>query len=139
MPRSSRDLLAADLDRATADAQVHYIIVGMHKPLAHNGVTRHSMDRDGTQAIADSEAALALFQQHHVAAIFASHDHRYASFVQGGIPSYITGGLGAPLDRKAGPEAFHHLLELDFTTRGLAVHVVRFDGAPSTGEEAEDQ
>ncbi len=130
--------LARDLDAASADAKVHFIVVGMHKPLAHNGITTHSMDHDGPGAIADSDAALALFQQHHVAMIFASHDHRYASFTQGGIPSYITGGLGAPLDRSTPSDGFHHYLQLDFSDDGVRVEVVHFPGAPSMGGAVDD-
>jgi hypothetical protein len=127
--------LASDLDKASADPHVRFIIVGMHKPLAHNGITEHGMDRDGAHAIEDSDAALALFQRDHVAMIFESHDHRYASFTQGGIPCYITGGLGAPLDHRDPPNAFHHFLQLDIDASGIHVTVVRFPGAPSVGEE----
>jgi hypothetical protein len=130
--------LSGDLITASADPNVKYIIVGFHEPLAHNGVVTHGMDKDGAGAIADSDAALALFQQHHVAMIFASHDHRYASFTQGGIPSYITGGLGAPLDKKGGDDAFHHFLQLDVGPDGLHVTVVKFGGTPSIGQDDDD-
>jgi hypothetical protein len=128
--------LASDLEKAHADPRVRYVIVGMHKPLAHNGISAHAMDADGLRAVADSEAALALFVKNHVSLIFASHVHRFASFTQASIPSYITGGLGAPLDHSDAASGFHHLLQLDVAEDGIHVTVVRFDGKPSVGEEA---
>ena len=123
--------LAADLERARESPAVRHVVVGMHKPLAHNGVATHGMDADGPEAQADSDAALALFQRHRVSLVLASHVHQFVKFEQGGIPSYVTGGLGAPLNR-AGPEhAFHHFLELDATADDIQVNVVRFDGTPS--------
>src|SRR5204863_8078302 len=100
--------LDADLKTARADPAVKWIIVGMHKALAKNGVAKHAMDEDGDKAIADSDSAPALFLQYQVTLIVASHIHEYAKFVQGGIPSYITGGLGAPLARAPSENAFHH-------------------------------
>jgi 3',5'-cyclic AMP phosphodiesterase CpdA len=130
--------LAKDLERARSAGGPRYILVGMHKPLARNGVSAHGMDADGGQAIADSDAALALFVKAKVSLILASHVHQFAAFSQAGIRSYITGGLGAPLDA-AGPEhAFHHFLQLDVTDGGIDVAVVRFDGKPSLSEGAAD-
>jgi hypothetical protein len=127
--------LSGDLERARADANVRYVVVGMHKPLAHNGVSTHGMDGDGPQAVADSDAALALFVKHRVSLIVASHVHEFAHYSQAGIDSYITGGLGAPLDRSGEAHAFHHFLELDVGDDAIHVTVVRFDGKPSVGEE----
>jgi 3',5'-cyclic AMP phosphodiesterase CpdA len=123
--------LATDLGRARADGATKHILVGMHKPLAHNGVATHGMDHDGPVATADSEAALALFVKEHVDMILASHVHQFTQFQQAGIPSYITGGLGAPL-RRSGPEhAFHHFLQLDIDDAAIHVEVVRFGGTPA--------
>jgi 3',5'-cyclic AMP phosphodiesterase CpdA len=127
--------LADDLAKAHADSAVHHIAVGMHKPLAHNGVSQHGMDRDGDAAAAESDQALALFQKNGVALIVASHVHRFAKFVQGGIPSYITGGLGAPLDRGDPDSAFHHFLQLDVTDADIAVTVVKFEGTKTMADE----
>jgi 3',5'-cyclic AMP phosphodiesterase CpdA len=125
--------LADDLARARGRTTTKHIVVGMHKPLAHNGVTSHGMDNDGTQARAESDAALALFARYHVDLILAGHVHQFTRFVQAGIPSVITGGLGAPLTG-AGPErAFYHFLQLDVRDDGISVEVVRFDGAPVNG------
>jgi 3',5'-cyclic AMP phosphodiesterase CpdA len=122
---------------ASTDPRVKHIVVGMHKALAKNGVTTHSMDSDGPRGAADSVAALALFERYKVELVFASHDHRYATFTQGTIRSYITGGLGAPL--KGGPgEAFHHFLVLDVANDGLRVDVVPFPGESSFGDEPDD-
>jgi hypothetical protein len=127
--------LAADLEHAGSDPTVRHIFVGMHKPLANNGVSTHGMDKDGAQGIADSAAALALFQKAGVAAIFASHVHEFAQLTQGGISEYITGGLGAPLDRSGPEHAFHHFLVVDVTDTKVTVDVIRFDGTPSVGTD----
>lgn len=130
--------LAADLDAVRKGSSAGHIIVGMHKPLAHNGVSTRGMDGDGTQAVLDSDAALALFVRYKVDLIVQSHVHEFASFSQGGIPSYITGGLGAPLAR-AGPEhAVHHFLQIDLDGGALNVTVVRFDGASSVAGNDDD-
>jgi 3',5'-cyclic AMP phosphodiesterase CpdA len=130
--------LEGDLEAARKRPTTRHILVGMHKPLAKNGVTTHSMDGDGPQAIADSDAALALFGRFSVSLILASHVHELARFSQGGITSYITGGLGAPLKKDAGPEhAFHHFLQLDVKDGDIHVSVIRFDGSPSIEEHDE--
>jgi hypothetical protein len=131
--------LADDLARAHADPAVKHIIVGMHKPLAHNGVSTHGMDHDGDTAIADSDAALALFQKNGVALILMSHVHAFTKLELGGIPAYISGGLGAPLDR-GGPEtAFHHFLQLDITDAAIEVSVVKFGGQQTMAQEPEKE
>lgn len=123
--------LQKDLDDARGDPEVRHVFVGMHKPLAHNGASTHGMDEDGALGEADSAAALAMFESAHVELILASHVHQFIRFNQGGIRSYITGGLGAPLNR-AGPEhAFHHFLVVDVVGDRVDVEVVRFDGKPS--------
>ncbi len=125
--------LSADLEHAGTDPTVRHIFVGMHKPLAKNGVSTHGMEKDGPQAIAASDAALALFQKAGVEVIFASHLHEYATFTQGRIPTYSPGGLGAPLDRSGAAHAFHHFLVVDVTDTKVAVDVIRFDGTPDYG------
>jgi len=131
--------LAADLENARHSAAVKHIVAGMHKPLARNGVTTHSMDGDGAQAVADSDAALAVLASAHTELILASHVHEFANFTQSGIASYITGGLGAPLTASGPDHAFHHFLQLDVTDQGIGVVVVRFPGKPSLeGDSADD-
>lgn len=130
--------LAADLDAVRTSSSADRIIVGMHKPLAHNGVSTHGMDADGARAIVDSDAALALLVEHRVDLIVQSHVHEFAFLTQGGIPAYITGGLGAPLDH-AGPEhSFHHFLQIDLEGGALHVTVVRFDGASSVAQNGDE-
>lgn len=132
--------LQHDLEEAGATPAVHFIIVGMHKPLAHNGASTHSMEDDGPAAIADSDAALALMVKHHVSLLVASHVHGFASFQTSGIPSYITGGLGAPLVGGSGSvQAFHHFLQVDVVGDALKVDVVRFQGASSVATEEEKE
>jgi hypothetical protein len=120
--------LEKDLDDARGDPEVRHIFVGMHKPLAHNGVSSHGMDEDGRVGEDDSAAALAMFQHARVELVLASHVHQFIRFNQGGIASYITGGLGAPLNRAGPDHAFHHFLVVDVAGDRVDVDVVRFDG-----------
>ncbi len=127
--------LAADLKAASATKKL--ILVGMHKPLAKNPITTHAMDEDGAAAIADSDAALALFKQHGVAMVFVSHSHMYASYNQEGVEMRLTGGLGAPLVKGLADTdgGFHHFLLLDVPPGDdkilLQVEVVKFPGKPT--------
>jgi len=71
--RAQLDWLAADLKVAKNDESTRHIWIGMHKPPARTGVGSHSMDSDGTQAIADSDEAVKLFVDHRVGLILSSH------------------------------------------------------------------
>jgi 3',5'-cyclic AMP phosphodiesterase CpdA len=133
--------LKADLETASAANKV--ILVGMHKGLAHNPVTKHAMDEDHASAASDSDAALALFKQYKVALVFVSHSHRYAAYKQDGVDVRMTGGLGAPL-AKGLAEAdggFHHFLLVDVPPTGnkipLQVEVVKFQGSPTKDTQDE--
>lgn len=122
----ARDLRAAKARGAT-------IVVGMHKALAKNGVTRHDMDEDGDGAVRESEEALAYFEESGVKLILASHEHGYWEVRQrirgAGIRGFVTGGLGAPLRVCAGREhAFFHYLVLDVVRGDIDVHVVEVPG-----------
>ncbi len=136
--KAQMDWLTSDLQAAKAAPRTKYIIVGMHKALAGSGVTKHAMDEDGDAAIKESNAALTLFQTYGVVMIFASHKHEFAQFRQGGVPSYITGGMGAPLGRGDPEHAFHHVLQLDVTAAGLNVTVIRFNNPPRSDPDTED-
>jgi hypothetical protein len=125
------DWLEKDLTQARSDPQVRHIFVGMHKPLAHNGVSQHGMDEDGPRGEVESQSALEMFKMARVELILASHVHEFARFSQGGIRSYITGGLGAPLVHASAEHAFHHFLVIDVAGDAVDVEVVRFDGKPS--------
>jgi hypothetical protein len=108
------------------------IVVGMHKALALNGVTTHSMDEDATReddrADRDSRWVVELLQEARVSLVVASHEHGFWEYQQGGLHSIISGGLGAPLKGCAGPaHAFHHFLVLDVRDGSLDVSVVRED------------
>lgn len=129
--------LQDDLKAARANPGTRYIVVGMHKALAANGYTKHAMDEDGARAVQDSAVALALFRAFHVSMIFASHLHDYAHFNQGGIESYITGGLGAPLHPGAA-SAVHHVLQLDVSGSGLAVSEIKYDGPTLFSDKDDD-
>jgi hypothetical protein len=130
--------LEQDLIAARGSAATTHVIVGMHKPLAKNPVSRHSMDEDGEPAVRDSVAALETMMRHRVSLIVASHLHQFSRFTQGDIPSYITGGLGAPLTSSGPEHAFHHFLQVDVTDDSLRVDAVRFEGAPATGADDND-
>jgi hypothetical protein len=132
--------LGKDLERAHAAPGKTHLIVAMHKPFAGNGITDHAMDEDGPAGAADSAAALALCEHAGVELIVGSHFHGFAEYVQHGIRSFITGGLGAPLDiapTKDGKEhGFHHLLVVGVPVEGaLTVEVVRFPGPPALGRD----
>jgi 3',5'-cyclic AMP phosphodiesterase CpdA len=130
--------LGADLARAHADARVKHVIVGMHKALAGSGVTGHAMEEDGPAAVTESAAALALCEEGHVEMIVASHFHAFAEYTQRGIQSFITGGMGAPLDVSHKGAPFHHVLAVKVPPEGpLAVEVVRYPGTQTFAKEEE--
>jgi len=133
--------LGDDLKAARAANKV--IVAGMHKGLANNPVTSHAMDEDGSPAVKDSAATLALFQQYGVAIVFVSHSHMYAAYTQGGIPVRLTGGLGAPLVKGLAEAdgGFHHFLLLDVpagdSKAPLRVEVVKFPGGAVKDDKEE--
>jgi hypothetical protein len=131
--------LAEDLARAHGRPTCRYLIVGMHKPLAGNGVSAHGMEHDGPRAVDDSNAALALFKDNGISLILMSHVHQFAKLEMGGIPAYITGGLGAPLDNVGPARAFHHFLQIDASDAGLEVSVVKFAGPQRVAQERETE
>ena len=123
--------LEQDLKKARSDPNTKHIVVGMHKPLADNCTGGHSMAEGGSAGRQDSQKALAMFQQYGVSMVLASHVHQFAQFKQGGIQTYITGGLGAHLRGcDCGDcQAFHHLLQLDVSESDIRVSVIRFPGS----------
>jgi 3',5'-cyclic AMP phosphodiesterase CpdA len=124
------------LENDLASTKSPHVVVGMHKALAKNGLTNHSMDEDGLVAQQDSARALALFQKNNVELVVASHIHGFAEFTQGGMKCLITGGLGAPLARAQRLGRYHHVIELEVGPT-LAVKVVKFEGVPHIGDEDE--
>jgi hypothetical protein len=140
--KDQHDWLEADLRAASAANKV--ILVGMHKGLANNPITKHAMDEDHASAISDSDAALALFKQYKVAVVFVSHSHRYAAYNQDGVEVRLTGGLGAPLVKGLAEAdgGFHHFLLVDVPLGGngapLQVEAVKFKGGPPS-EDTQDE
>lgn len=132
------DWLEQDLTSARGSPVTTHVIVGMHKPLAKNPISIHCMSEDGDSAMKDSAAALEIMMRHRVSLIVASHLHQFARFMQGDIPSYITGGLGAPLTNAGPDHAFHHFLQVDVTDEALRVDVVRFPGLSVIGAGDDD-
>jgi hypothetical protein len=136
--------LAKDLGKAKGAASTKHLVVGMHKPLADNGVTKHSMDEDGAAAAKDSKQALALFQKSGVELVLASHLHEYVKLELGGIASYISGGLGAPLvsqftDKDPAERRIHHVLRLDVFDDRIDVTMLKFPGAADTTDDGDEE
>ncbi len=105
-------------------------VVAMHKPLAGGCVGGHSMEESGDAGWNDSKRALAIFKKRGVELILASHVHLFAAYQQEGIPTYVSGGLGAHLvDCQCGDcLKFHHMLELDVSDEDIQVSAIRFPG-----------
>ena len=127
-------------ERARTAGDEAHPLVGMHKPLAHNGVTKHGMDGDGARAVADSDAGLALMVLSHVELILASHAHELAAVRPGGHPHVHHGRPGrAARGRLPGRSTpFHHFLQVDLSDAGVHVEVVRFTGPSSMAPAGED-
>jgi len=119
--------LKSDLEDAGRNPK-RKIVVAMHKALAENGCTTHAMDEDGCSARRESARVLDLLVEHHAELILAGHEHVYAKLTQRGIPTYITGGLGAPPD-EWGEKFFPHMLQLDASESGLTVKVIELRGS----------
>jgi 3',5'-cyclic AMP phosphodiesterase CpdA len=134
------DWLAKDLEAARADPRTKHVVVGMHKPLADNCTGGHSMAEDGDAGRRDSRRALELFQRYKVSLILASHVHNFAEFEQAGIPTYVSGGLGAHLVKCLcnDCQSFHHFLELEVSESDLRATVVRFPGRNVESTRGED-
>ncbi len=90
--------LRATLDAADADHVAHVFVL-VHQPPLSLG------DHCGS-AVAEADW-LALFEQHHVRAVFAGHDHAYARMERRGVRYFVSGGGGAPV------YAEHHCAEYD--------------------------
>lgn len=147
----SAQLAWLEEDLKTASAGKKIIFVGMHKGLANNPVTSHAMDEDGPQAVKDSDAALALFENYEVAMVFVSHSHMYAAYTQDKdrLQVRLTGGMGAPLVKGLAEAdgGFHHFLLVDVSPGDsktlVRVQVVKFPCTlpctPSRSETDESQ
>jgi hypothetical protein len=135
--------LRADLQKARSDPGNKFIVVGMHKPLAGSCIGSHSMEEGQATGRRDTEEVLGMFQGpgRPVDMIVASHVHQFAQFEQGGIRTYVTGGLGAHLrECSCGDcQAFHHVLELEVSDARIEVSVVRFPGRDVWAREGEDE
>ncbi len=135
--------LERDLRAARSAPRTKHIVVGMHRPLVDNCTGGYSMAEDGDPGRSDSRQALKLFQRYGVSLIFASHVHNFAQFEQGGIKTYISGGLGAHLVscRCGDCQKIHHFLQLDVSESDIRVAVVRFPGrhVNSVNDEEDDE
>jgi hypothetical protein len=106
--------LLATLEAAERD-HVPHVFVLVHQPPLSLG--------DHCGAALDQAAWLPLFEQHHVRAVFAGHDHAYERLERRGVRYFVSGGGGAPsyAEHACGPfdraarrvyQAVHHLLRV---------------------------
>lgn len=127
------DWLRATLDAADAD-HVANVFVLVHQPPLSLG--------DHCGAALDEADWLPLFEQHHVRAVFAGHDHAYERMERRGVRYFVSGGGGAPVYREKSCAAFdraarrvyrsvHHLLRVRVEGTNVEVTALAVaDGAP---------
>ena len=125
--------LRATLDAADRDRVAH-IFVLVHQPPLSLG--------DHCGSALDELEWLPLFEQHHVRAVFAGHDHAYERMERRGVRYFVSGGGGAPVysekscaafDRaaKRSYRAVHHLLRVRVEGTNVEVTALAVaDGAP---------
>ena len=125
--------LRATLEAADA-AHVANVFVLVHQPPFSLG--------DHCGAALDEADWLPLFEQHHVRAVFAGHDHAYERMERRGVRYFVSGGGGAPLYREKGCTVFdraakrvyrpvHHLLRVRVEGTNVEVTALAVaDGAP---------
>ncbi len=125
--------LHATLD-ADARDRVAHVFVLVHQPPLSLG--------DHCGAALDEADWMTLFEQYHVRAVFAGHDHAYERMERRGVRYFVSGGGGAPIYAEKSCAAFdraakrsyqpvHHLLRV--TVEGENVEVTALavaDGAP---------
>lgn len=125
--------LSATLDAADADHVAHVFVL-VHQPPLSLG--------DHCGAATDEAEWLPLFEQHHVRAVFAGHDHDYERMERRGVRYFVSGGGGAPvyhehacaaLDRaaKRAYRSVHHLLRVRVEGTNVEVTALAVaDGSP---------
>jgi hypothetical protein len=125
--------LRATLEAATRDRVAH-IFALVHQPPLSLG--------DHCGAALDEVEWLPLFEEHHVRAVFAGHDHAYERMERRGVRYFVSGGGGAPVysekrcavfDRaaKRAYRPVHHLLRVRVEGTNVEVTALAVaDGAP---------
>jgi len=125
--------LGATLDAADA-AHVAHVFVLVHQPPLSLG--------DHCGSAIDEADWLKLFEQHHVRAVFAGHDHAYERMERRGVRYFVSGGGGAPVYREKSCAAFdraakrsyqpvHHLLRVRVEGTNVEVTALAVaDGSP---------
>jgi 3',5'-cyclic AMP phosphodiesterase CpdA len=125
--------LGATLAAAERDRVAHVFVL-VHQPPLSLG--------DHCGAALDEVDWLTLFEQHHVRAVFAGHDHAYERMERRGIRYFVSGGGGAPVygekscavfDRaaKRAYRPVHHLLRVRVEGPNVDVTALAVaDGAP---------
>jgi acid phosphatase type 7 len=124
--------------RATLEAAEHnrvaHVFVLVHQPPLSLG--------DHCGSALDELEWLPLFEEHHVRAVFAGHDHAYERMERRGVRYFVSGGGGAPVytekscaafDRaaKRSYRAVHHLLRVRVEGANVEVTALAVaDGAP---------
>jgi len=125
--------LRATLDAADAQHTPHVFVL-VHQPPLSLG--------DHCGSALDEADWLTLFEQHHVRAVFAGHDHAYERMERRGVRYFVSGGGGAPVYREKSCAAFdraakrsyrsvHHLLRVRVEGTNVEVTALAVgDGAP---------
>jgi 3',5'-cyclic AMP phosphodiesterase CpdA len=104
---STRSVQPADLEwldgtLSRLRPQYNACFVFMHIPLGHSGPSEHPKLSEGAHELAE------VLKKWHVTAVFSGHIHRYIEDTIGGVPRYISGGGGGPLEVPG--ESHHYLL-----------------------------
>jgi hypothetical protein len=125
--------LSATLDAADRDGVAHVFVLEHQPPLSLG---------DHCGAALDQADWMALFESHHVRAVFAGHDHAYERMERRGVRYFVSGGGGAPtyaekqcaaFDRaaKRSYRSVHHLLRVRVEGTNVEVTALGIaDGSP---------
>ncbi|HLV80528.1 MAG TPA: metallophosphoesterase [Chthonomonadaceae bacterium] len=102
-----------------ANRQAKNIVVFMHHPL---------FPKDAKEGFADSanrDALHRLFVASDVRAVFCGHEHLLYHSTQDGIPYWVSGGAGAPIDAPADEGGFQHYLLCEVNDSEISVRVLQ--------------
>jgi serine/threonine-protein phosphatase CPPED1 len=80
------------------------------------------------KCLKDGDRLVALFKQHRLTRLFASHLHGYFSGSWQGLPCTITGGAGAKLQGKNPDHFFYHYVKVRVRGSGVDVAPIRAAG-----------
>lgn len=123
--------LRGELEAARRDGVAHVFVLEHQPPLSVG---------DHCGSALDQAAWMALFEQYHVRAVFAGHDHAYERMERRGVRYFVSGGGGAPVYDEHSCAAFdraarrtyrpvHHLLRVRVDGPHVEVAALGLDGA----------